>query len=283
MSRLAGKVAIITGGASGIGAAAVRHFVEEGARVVIADILDAQGHELARALGDAAVYAHTDVTVETDVRGAVARCVETFGRLDCMFNNAGAGGVLGGIADIPVEGFDRTVALLLRGVFLGMKHAAPVLAAQRSGSIINTGSVAGVGVGYGGHVYSAAKAAVIHLTRSVATELGESGVRVNAICPGGIATPIFGLDAGLSQQESERTIDFMSQVLSTAQPLPKAGKPLDIARAAAWLASDDSEFVTGHALVVDGGILAGHKWSARREEAIRLREKLQEIGKREAR
>src|SRR5689334_1261925 len=187
MSSLAGKVVVITGAASGIGAGSARHFVEHGARIVVADVLDAEGRALCDTLGEAAEYVHCDVTVEADVQAAVTRATTRFGRLDCMFNNAGTGGVYGPITETPVEGFDRGMALLVRGVFLGMKHAAPVMIAQRSGSIISTASVAGLGVGYGPHVYSAAKAAVIHLTRSVASELGEHNVRVNCICPGGIA------------------------------------------------------------------------------------------------
>jgi NAD(P)-dependent dehydrogenase (short-subunit alcohol dehydrogenase family) len=279
MARLSGKVAVITGGASGIGAASVRAFVAEGARVVIADIQAELGQALARELGDAADYIHTDVTLEADVKQAVGRAVERFGRLDCMFNNAGAGGVIGPIADTPTEGFDRTIAVLLRGVFLGMKHAAPVLAAQRAGTIISTASVAGVGVGFGPHIYSAAKAAVIHLTRSVAVELAEQSVRVNCICPGGIATPIFGRGLGLSQEGAERTVEFMGSVLSMAQPLPRAGQPADIAQAAVWLASDESSFVTGHPLVVDGALTLGRKWSEREAMGGQLIGALERIGK----
>src|SRR5512139_1912617 len=179
MGMLSGKVAIITGGASGIGSASVRHFVEEGARVVIADLLEEKGRARAKSLGDAATFVRTDVSVEADVRSAVETALSKFRRLDCMFNNAGSGGVDGPIADTSMDGFDRTMAVLVRGVFLGMKHAAPVMTAQGSGSIVSTASVAGMGVGYGPHTYSAAKAAVIHLTRSVASELGERGVRVN--------------------------------------------------------------------------------------------------------
>jgi NAD(P)-dependent dehydrogenase (short-subunit alcohol dehydrogenase family) len=278
MPTLAGKVAVITGGASGIGAGTARYFVEQGARVVVADLLDEEGRALCESLGEAADYVHCDVTVEGDVQAAVARASERFGRFDCIFNNAGSSGVYGPIAETPVDGFDRAMAVLLRGVFLGMKHAAPVLTAQRSGSIISTASVAGLGVGHGPHVYSAAKAAVIHLTRSVASELGEHNVRVNCICPGGIATPIFARTFGLEQEDANRTVDLMSKVLAAAQPVPRAGTPLDIAKAAAWLASDDSTFVTGHALVVDGGVLGGLKWSARQEQGEQLRNALLNAG-----
>lgn len=261
MSRLNGKVALITGGASGIGEATVRLFVEEGAAVVVADVQDARGQDLAAELGDRAAYVHADVSREADVKAAVDFAVSRLRRLDCIFNNAGYGGVTGRIEQIAVEGFDETIGVLLRGVFLGMKHAAPVMKRQGAGSIISTASVAGLRTGMGPHVYSAAKAAVIHLTHSVAMELGESGVRVNCICPGGIATPIFGKGMGLPADQADATVPLMKGVLETLQPIKRAGLPEDIARAALWLASDESSFVNGHALVVDGGLIGGRMWS----------------------
>jgi NAD(P)-dependent dehydrogenase (short-subunit alcohol dehydrogenase family) len=261
MGKLDGKVAVITGGASGIGKAAVRLFVEEGSRVIIADIQDDTGAHLAEELGAPVTYVHTDVSQEADVEAMIHQAVTRFGRLDCLYNNAGLAGVSGPIEVIPAEGYDRTMGVLLRGVFLGMKHAAPIMKRQGSGSIISTASVAGLQAGYGPHIYSAAKAAVIHLTRSVAMELGESGVRVNCICPGGIATPIFGKAFGLSAAAAEQTVETMQAMLATFQPIRRAGLPEDIARAALWLASDDSSFVNGHALVVDGGLTGGRLWS----------------------
>ena len=261
MSRLADKVAIITGGASGIGEGTVRLFVEEGARVVIADIQDAKGETLADTLGGAAVFQHTDVSQDADVKAAVDRALSEYGRLDCIYNNAGRGGVSGPIEEISVDGFDATMGVLLRGVFLGIKHAAPVMKQQASGSIISTASVAGLLAGYGPHIYSAAKAAVIHLTKSVAMELGESGVRVNCICPGGIATPIF--KGFLSNMDEATVVEMMKQRLSQIAPIQRSGLPEDIAHAALWLASDESSFVNGHALVVDGGLIAGRRWSDR--------------------
>lgn len=265
MGRLDGKVAIVTGGASGIGAATVRLFVQEGAQVVIADIQDAKGQQLGQELGSNSIYLHTDVTEEAQIKAAIDQAVKTFGRLDCMYNNAGFPGASGPIEEISVEGFDQTVDVLLRSVFLGMKHAAPIMKQQGSGSIISTASVAGLRTGMAGHIYSLCKAAIIHLTHSVAMELGESNVRVNCICPGGIATPIFGKGMGLSIEEADQSIDFMKQVLAVSQPIPRAGLPEDIARAALWLASDDSNFVNGHALVVDGGLIGGRKWSEVRQ------------------
>ncbi len=271
MGKLDGKVAVITGGASGIGDATVRLFVAEGCRVVIADVQDDRGARLAEELGKSASYLHADVSQEAQVSGAIAHALSRFGRLDCLFNNAGAGGVAGPIEEIPADGFDHTMGVLLRGVFLGMKHAAPVMKRQGGGSIISTASVAGLQAGYGPHVYSAAKAAVVHLTRSVAMELGESGVRVNCICPGGIATPIFGSALGLAGPEADRVALLMKTLLATRQPIQRAGLPEDIARAALWLASEESSFVNGHALIVDGGLTGGRMWSVVQEQRRQLR------------
>ena len=272
MDRLKRKVALITGGASGIGEATVRLFIEEGASVALADIQDDRGRQLAKEVG--ATYVHADVSREDDVKAAVEETARRFGRLDCLFNNAGYAGVGGRIEQIPVDGFDETIAVLVRGVFLGMKHAAPVMKRQGAGSIISTASVAGLRTGLGPHIYSAAKAAVIQLTRSVAMELGESGVRVNCICPGGIATPIFGKAFGLPPERADETIPLMKGVLETLQPIQRSGLPEDIAQAALWLASDDSSFVNGHALVVDGGLSGGRLWSENEQRRALLKSAL---------
>jgi NAD(P)-dependent dehydrogenase (short-subunit alcohol dehydrogenase family) len=240
-------------------------FAQEGARVLIADILDQKGECLAKELGENATHFHTDVSREPEVKAVVDHAVARFGRLDCMFNNAGFGRDHGGIGEISVEDWDSHMAVLLRGVFLGMKHAAPVMKRQASGTIVNTASVAGIQTGYAGHIYSAAKAGVIHLTRCVAMELGESGVRVNCICPGGIATPIFGRAFGLPPEDADRTVELVKTALANRQPIRRPGLPEDIAAAALWLASDDSSFVNGHALVVDGGLTGGRMWSVAQE------------------
>jgi NAD(P)-dependent dehydrogenase (short-subunit alcohol dehydrogenase family) len=271
MGRLSGKVAIITGGASGIGRGTVELFVKEGASVVAADLQDDKGARLVEDLGREVSYVRTDVSNEEDIKAMIAHALDKFGRLDCLFNNAGIPGVGGPIADTPCEEFDTVMAVVLRGVFLGIKHAAPTMCRQRSGSIISTASVAGIRIGFGPHIYSAAKAAVIQLTKSTARELGESNVRVNCICPGGIATPIFGKGFGLATQVADQTVEPMKTILETMQPIPRAGVPFDIAQAALWLASEDSSFVTGHELVVDGGVTLGRKWSeslARRQNVM---------------
>ena len=278
MGRLEGKVAIITGGSSGIGEASVRLFTNEGAQVVIADIQDKKGMRLAEELGETVSYIYTDVSNEEDVRTAVTHAIKNYGRLDCMFNNAGIAGAVGPIESVTMEAFDKTLAVLLRGVFLGIKYAAPVMKRQGSGSIISTASVAGIRTGYGNHIYSAAKAGVIQLTRSVAMELGESGIRVNCILPGFIPTPMIGRARGLSIEAADRKIDVIKESFKEAQPIKRTGLPEDIAKAALWLAGDDSSFVNGHALVVDGGVTGGRGWSSY-QEAIRELNKTLELDK----
>jgi NAD(P)-dependent dehydrogenase (short-subunit alcohol dehydrogenase family) len=270
MGRLEGKVAAITGGASGIGAGTVRRFVEEGARVLIADLDQPKGDALAAELGASAAFLRTDVSKEDDIAAMLAETTDRFGRIDVLFNNAGFGGALGPIESTSVADYDLTMDVLLKSVFLGMKHVAPLMKAQGSGSIISTASVAGIRAGNAPHLYSVAKCAVIHLTKTVALELGEHGVRVNAICPGFIATPLaFGRpDADESQIDQLRASGASSQVLG------RVGEPLDIANMALFLASDDSEWITGQEFVVDGGFETGPPWSrwpkfARMERPIR--------------
>lgn len=274
MGKLDGRVAVVTGGASGIGAATVRLFVEEGANVLAADIQDDKGRSLDEELGQNVRYLHADVSREDDVEASIDRALEEFGRLDCLFNNAGIAGVSGPIESIPLVGFDEIIGVLLRGIFLGMKHAAPVMKRQGSGSIINNASIAGLRAGYANHIYSAAKAAVIQLTRSVAMELGESGVRVNCVCPGFIATPLIGKARGLSTEAAEEKIEAIEDSFRHSQPIRRSGLPEDVAKAALWLASDDSSFVNGHALVVDGGVIGGRMWSDYQRAIKQLRSDL---------
>ena len=249
VGRLEGKVALVTGGANGIGEATVRRFVEEGARVVIADIQREPGRALAAELGGSTRFIETNVTSESQIAAAVALAVSDFGRLDVMFNNAGIVGAIGRIADTPIEDWDSTVAVLMRGVFLGIKHAARVMVPQGSGSIISTSSTAGILGGLGPHCYTACKHAVIGLTKSAASELGSSGVRVNAISPGSTVTAM--TSAVITGDHTATAA--AEQSIAAGSLLGFAPMPLDIANAALYLASDDSRVVTGHTLVVDAG------------------------------
>jgi len=251
--RLAGKVAVVTGGGNGIGRASVLAFLAEGARgVIVADLNVETGNEtvaLAKQAGhgDQARFVRANVAEEPQVEAALAAAVSAWGGVDCVFNNAGVAGAIGPITHITVDDFDFTMNVLVRGVFLGMKHGARLMKARgKGGTIVSTASVAGLAGGDGPQVYSAAKAAVINLTRAVAIELAPDRIRVNCICPGGINTPL--LHRGSPES--------MGQLLDGAQPWPEHGRPEDIAAAAAYLASDDARFVTGAALVVDGGMTA---------------------------
>ncbi|HEY6335902.1 MAG TPA: glucose 1-dehydrogenase [Alphaproteobacteria bacterium] len=275
MGKLDGKVAIVTGATSGIGLTTAEVFVEEGARVVIAGRRSTEGNRIAKRLGAACSFRQTDVTQEDQVKALIDHAVTQFGRVDCLFYNAGGPAPTGSIEDIPADAFDAALALLLRSVMLGMKHVAPVMRRQASGSIINNGSIAGIRAGYSSSlVYGAAKAAVIHLTRCVAMELGESNIRVNSISPGGIATGILGKALGLPVAAAERTIEVTAERLAKMQPIPRAGMPDDIARAALFLASDDSAFINGHDLVVDGGVIGGRNWTLQQEGLKSLRAEL---------
>ena len=279
MGRLDGHRAVITGAASGIGEATARLFVAEGAAVVVADVDADRGQRIAEELGDKARFVATDVSEEADVDAAVACAVEQFGGLDCMFNNAGNPGSVGGIEEIEMSMFDRTVAIHLRGVFLGIRAAARVMRPQGHGSIINTSSVAALAANYGGHDYSACKAAIAHLTRTTASELGEQGIRVNAICPGGMATSIFARAAGLKGDEAQSTVDVVTVALSDMAPIRRSGQPLDIAEAALWLASDASSFVSGQAIAVDGGLTTGPLYREQHAKLEGLAQFLQSPGR----
>ena len=267
MGQLEGKCAVVTGATSGIGRRTVERFVEEGARVVFCGRRETLGLELQTALGRArAVFVKADVTLEDDVVRVIEACVREFGRLDCLFNNAGGPAPIGGIETIPTAGFDAAMATLVRSVMLGMKHAAPLMLKQGSGSIINNGSVAAVRAGLSSSmIYSAAKAAVVHLSNCVAMQLGEGGVRVNCISPGAIATGIFGKALGLPVEAAEKTAETLKAAIAKAQPIPRAGLPEDIANAAVFLASDASSFINGHNLVVDGGLVGGRHWSVQQQ------------------
>ena len=270
MGKLDGKVAVVTGGGSGIGEATVRLFVAEGCKVVVVDRDAKAGEHLAGELGAVARFLRADVTVEADVKAAVEAAVGAFGRLDCLFNNAGVSGQLKPIEEVTVEEYERLTAVNLKGVFLGLKHAAPVMKRQKSGSVINTSSIGGLMAENAPHLYCAVKAAVIHLTRCVANELGGHGVRVNSLCPGAILTPIFVRDQNLTPDEAAQGMKRAEEELARYQPLPRAGRPDDVARTALWLASDDSAFVTGANVVVDGGATCGEKWEFMMEQQRKM-------------
>ncbi len=261
MSEMEGKVAVVTGGASGIGEATVRLFVKEGARVVIADMQRERGENLAAELGDSAQFVEVEVRQEDQVKAAIDTAVDSWGRLDCIFNNAGFGGVLGPVEDIPVEEFDMSFDVLVRGVFLGMKHAIPIMKKQGSGSIINTGSIAAVTAGRGPLIYSVCKAAVVQMSKVTAMSLGEHSIRVNAICPGYIATPLSTNTVGRPEEKIEERL----QGMAFQQPIPRVGRPDDIANMALYLASDRGSFITGQAIVVDGGAATGVFWENQRD------------------
>jgi NAD(P)-dependent dehydrogenase (short-subunit alcohol dehydrogenase family) len=266
MGMLDSKVAIITGATSGIGARTAELFVEEGAKVVFTGRRKAEGEALAAKLGSSARFIQADATLEDDWKRAIAETLKAFGKLDVVFNNAGGPAPTGSIASVPVDGFDKAMALLVRSVMLGMKHTTPIMVKQRSGSIINNGSIAGHLAGYStSMIYGAAKAAVNHLTRCVAMELGEHNVRVNSVSPGAIATGILAKALGAETARAEQATDKIKEFYAKAQPIPRAGIPDDIAQCVLWLASDRSTFVNGTDIVVDGGVIGGRNYSQHQE------------------
>ena len=249
MGRLDDKVAVITGGASGIGAGTARLFVEEGARVVLADLQGERAAALAEELGPAARAIATDVTVEAEVAAAVDLAVAEFGRLDCMVNNAGIIGAVGRLPETSLEAWERTIAIHVTGAFLGTKHAGRVMLPQKSGSILSLSSTAGTVGGLGPHAYTAAKHAVVGLTKSAASEYAKEGVRVNAVAPGNTVTDMTA-DAIAGDATKH---DEASEAIADIAPLGIAGFPIDIAYALLYLASDEARYITGHVLAVDGG------------------------------
>jgi NAD(P)-dependent dehydrogenase (short-subunit alcohol dehydrogenase family) len=259
MATLTGKVAVITGGASGIGLGTAELFLAEGAQVVIADLQVDKGKMLEARHGDRLIFQKTDVANENEIKTLIDRAVNQFGRIDCLFNNAGIAGPSCSITELSMDDYDSCMNILLRGVFLGIKHASSYMIAQKSGTILNTASTAALVPG-AYHVYNVAKAAVAMLTRSAALELAPHGIRVNCICPGSIATPLFGVTAGLTREEAETKVAMMAKNIADRQPMKRTGTPADVAQAALWFASDASSYVTGQILAVDGGRTAGRLW-----------------------
>ena len=251
--RLKDKVAVITGAASGIGAGTAKRFLDEGAYVVLADLQGDLGQALADTLGPRAIFIRTDVTREEDIAASVDLAVKTYGRLDCMINNAVIVGAIGSIKDTSAESWNRTIGVLLTGVFFGMKHAARVMMPARKGAIVSIASTAGVMGGLGPHVYTASKHGVVGLTKSVASELAQYGIRVNCVAPGNTVTAMtsYVVTGDPSQHaETDRSI-------AKGSPLGIAGTPDDQALAITYLASDEARYVTGHTLVVDAGQTTG--------------------------
>ena len=261
MGALAGKIAIITGATSGIGERAAELFVEEGATVILSGRRAELGQAIAARLGQNAHFVQADMAEEGDITALIQGAAGRFGRIDVLFNNAGHGLPPFRIADADIATWDRMMAVHVRAVVIAMKAVAPIMQAQKSGSIITTASVAGYRAGGSSHAYSTAKAAVLHLTHSVAAELGEDNIRVNSISPGAIVTGIFGKGIGLEPGVADRELATLEARFAKAQPIPRAGLPDDIARAAVFLASDASSFINGTDIVVDGGLIAGTRFS----------------------
>lgn len=260
--RMGGKVAVITGGTSGIGEATVELFVEHGAKVVFTGRNAAKGEEIAARLGSDTRFVQGDVRHEADIKRVIDTATGEFGRLDCLFNNAG-GGTRGSPETVTQEDFRDAVDLLVGSVVFGIKYATPIMKRQRSGAIINNASVAALRANYGGFLYSASKAAVRQLTKVVGMELAPWGITVNSIAPGGIATPIFfgGSEraAGMDDAHVAASMAKLERNLASATPLQRTGVPRDIAYGALYLASDEGRFVTCHDLVIDAGMTAGGK------------------------
>lgn len=251
--RLAGKVAVITGAASGIGRATAALFAREGARLVLADVNEQTGEELAetfRAQGGEAVFVQTDVTSEADVQRMVAAAVERFGRLDILFNNAGIVR-RSPVAECTLEEWEQVFAVNVRGVFLGCKHAVPVMQKQGGGVIVNTGSGASFIASPNSPAYTASKGAVLQLTKQVAVDYAKDGIRVNAVCPGVVDTPLMAPAFARGGDTEAGKAAFAAK-----HPLGRLAKADEVAKAVLFLASDESSFSTGSALMVDGGYTA---------------------------
>jgi NAD(P)-dependent dehydrogenase (short-subunit alcohol dehydrogenase family) len=257
--RYEGKVALITGGASGLGEATARLLVAEGGKVIIADYGVERGEAVAKSLGDKAIFAQCDVTKEADVAAAVDAGIAKFGRLDSAFANAGIVGVVGPIADTPMDDFDKTMAVLVRGVFVTFKHAARgIIASGNGGCIIGTASVAGVQGGLGPHAYAMAKAGVIGLARSAASELAAFKIRANSIAPGSIPT---GMTAHVIAGDPN-DLKTASERIGSMSPLGRAAHANDIAETALFLFSDGGSYITGQNITVDAGLTSGAGMSA---------------------
>jgi NAD(P)-dependent dehydrogenase (short-subunit alcohol dehydrogenase family) len=257
-NELAGKVAIVTGGSRGLGRGMVELFVEEGGKVVIADVLEDAGRDLARDLGAAARFRRTDVSSRDEVQGLIDFAVAEFGGLHAIVNNAGlSDNAFGPLLDADFDVFERVMAVNVKGVMLGTQIAARHMAKNGGGSIINVSSISGIQPGFGFFNYRASKAAVVNFTQSAAIELGVNLIRVNCICPGNIPTPMGTFAAADDDAKQKRIQAAVNEVRMGWQPLKRQGSPRDIAEAALFLASDRSRQVSGQVLSVDGAATAG--------------------------
>ena len=260
--RLDGKVAVITGACSGIGLATLELFIEEGARVLAADVQIDAGRALAQRFPGVLRFAPCDVTKPAQIKAAIDGAADAFGGLDILFSNAGAGGTMAGVENWDEAGWDNTHALLLRSVAAGTAFAVPHLKRRGGGAIINTSSVSALQAGYAPLAYAVAKAGVLHYTRLAAAELSAHRIRINAIVPGFIATNIFSGMMNLGPEQKAQLVQQIADRSGTANPIGRSGRPRDIAEAVLFLASDAAGFITGTHLTVDGGITIGprHAW-----------------------
>ena len=274
--RLKDKVAVITGATSGIGLACARRFAAEGAKVVMVGRRQELGRSLAASLQGRAQFVPGDVLQEMDVRAFVDFALSNFGRIDCVISNAGAGSTTTTIAASTASDLDRDVAPHVRAPFLAMKYASPAMNDQGSGSFINMSSVSAHRAGLNAFGYEVAKAALVHLTRCAAVELGEMNIRVNSISPGPTLTGIFGGGAKDAAAQSARIETVFTRLLPSVQAMPGMIHPEDVADAALFLASDEAHFVNGHDLIVDGGITAGRPARVMRASWIELTKALAE-------
>ncbi len=259
MGRLDGKVAVITGATSGIGLKTAELFAAEGAFVAIAGRRKEEGNAIQKRIGPNALFVKTDVLQEEEIVNLIESSVERFGRIDAFFCNAGSGGVLQKISEIKDSEFDRSVDILLKNVFFCYKHATKQMRRTGGGAIVANASVAATLGGFSSHFYSALKAAVVSLSRSVAIEVAEDNIRVNTVSPGGIATGIFGKSRGMTDAAADLVAKRVEKVFANRQPIPRAGTPDDIASAVLFLCSDEGSFITAQDLIIDGGATSG-RW-----------------------
>ena len=265
--RFLDKTVIVTGAASGIGAAATALFAGEGATVFASDIDVAGGEKLVRETPGDVRFVECDVCDPAAIKALMDHAAQETGGIDTLFNNAGAGGARESIAEIEPEAWDRTMDLLLRSVAMGIRYAVPHMKGRKGASIVNVSSVAAVGPGYSPTTYAVAKAGVLHLTKCAATDLAQFGIRVNAVQPGFINTNIFTATMDIPDAAKEQAKAMIAQMSSNAQPVARGGQSDDIAQAAAFLASEQAGFMTGASMVVDGGITLGPRHSWDPEEA----------------